>query len=528
MKTLTSFFLSVLICMTAFGQVTAYNSNPSSVATIYLDFDGQYVQGTSWNMGGSAINCAPAGISASQIKEVFQRVSEDYRPFDINVTTDSTKYWAAPIDRRIRIILTTTSDWYGNAGGVSYMGSFTWGDNTPGFVFTALLNYVPKYIAEAASHEVGHTLGLKHQAAYDNNCNKLSEYNTGIGSGEIGWAPIMGSAYYKNFTLWNNGANPYGCTNYQNDLEIITGYNGFTYRADDYTADFKKPTKVSFTNDKFSLSGIIEKSTDVDVVSVTIPSFGRFKLDAEPYNIGDGYSGANLDLEVDLMSNATTVLGTYNPASTLKSGIDTMLNAGIYYLRLQGKGNSYTSAYASLGSYNLLGQFGAGIILPLHKLELHGIVEKGQHKLDWDIEAEEAVVKQTLEVSTNGQNFQVAAQPGSSERTYNYFAGTGTNLYYRLNVEFDNGRQYYSNIVSLGDNKAQKPSLVSNLVRGNLTINSPGLYNYSIIDLNGRLVSKGSLSQGINTISTSTMNSGMFIIQYLNDNSRFAEKFIRQ
>lgn len=514
--------------MTAFGQVTAYNSNPSSVATIYLDFDGQYVQGTSWNMGGSAINCAPAGISASQIKEVFQRVSEDYRPFDINVTTDSTKYWAAPIDRRIRIILTTTSDWYGNAGGVSYMGSFTWGDNTPGFVFTALLNYVPKYIAEAASHEVGHTLGLKHQAAYDNNCNKLSEYNTGIGSGEIGWAPIMGSAYYKNFTLWNNGANPYGCTNYQNDLEIITGYNGFTYRADDYTADFKKPTKVSFTNDKFSLSGIIEKSTDVDVVSVTIPSFGRFKLDAEPYNIGDGYSGANLDLEVDLMSNATTVLGTYNPASTLKSGIDTMLNAGIYYLRLQGKGNSFTSAYASLGSYNLLGQFGAGIILPLHKLELHGIVEKGQHKLDWDIEAEEAVVKQTLEVSTNGQNFQVAAQPGSSERTYNYFAGTGANLYYRLNVEFDNGRQYYSNIVSLGDNKAQKPSLVSNLVRGNLTINSPGLYNYSIIDLNGRLVSKGSLSQGINTISTSTMNSGMFIIQYLNDNSRFTEKFIRQ
>lgn len=514
--------------MTAFGQVTAYNSNPSSVATIYLDFDGQYVQGTSWNMGGSAINCAPAGISASQIKEVFQRVSEDYRPFDINVTTDSTKYWAAPIDRRIRIILTTTSDWYGNAGGVSYMGSFTWGDNTPGFVFTALLNYVPKYIAEAASHEVGHTLGLKHQAAYDNNCNKLSEYNTGIGSGEIGWAPIMGSAYYKNFTLWNNGANPYGCTNYQNDLEIITGYNGFTYRADDYTADFKKPTKVSFTNDKFSLSGIIEKSTDVDVVSVTIPSFGRFKLDAEPYNIGDGYSGANLDLEVDLMSNATTVLGTYNPASTLKSGIDTMLNAGIYYLRLQGKGNSFTSAYASLGSYNLLGQFGAGIILPLHKLELHGIVEKGQHKLDWDIEAEEAVVKQTLEVSTNGQNFQVAAQPGSSERTYNYFAGTGANLYYRLNVEFDNGRQYYSNIVSLGDNKARKPSLVSNLVRGNLTINSPGLYNYSIIDLNGRLVSKGSLSQGINTISTSTMNSGMFIIQYLNDNSRFAEKFIRQ
>jgi hypothetical protein len=528
MKTLTSFILSVLICATTFGQVPIYNSNPSSAATIYLDFDGHFLQGTSWNMAGSSITCAPAGISASQIKEVYERVSEDYRPFDINVTTDSTIYWSAPIDRRIRIILTTTSDWYGNAGGVSYMGSFTWGDNTPGFVFTALLNFVPKYIAEAASHEVGHTLGLKHQALYDNNCNKLSEYNSGIGTGEIGWAPIMGSGYYKNFTLWNNGANPYGCTNFQNDLQIITSYNGFTYRTDDYPEDFKKPAKVSFTNDKFSLAGIIEKSTDVDVVSVTIPSFGRFKLDAEPFNLGDGYSGANLDLEVKLMSNATTVLGTYNPATTLRSGIDTMLNAGTYFLRLQGKGNSYTSEYASLGSYNLLGQFGAGIILPLHKLELHGVVEKGQHKLDWNIEAEETVVKQTVEVSTNGNNFQAVGQPGSTERTFNYFAGAGAILYYRLNVELDNGRQYFSNIISLGNNNTKKPSLVSNLVRSNLTVHSPGMYNYSITDLNGRVVLKGNLPQGISSISTSTLNSGMFIIQYLDDKDQFTEKFMKQ
>ena len=40
----------------------------------------------------------------------------------------------------------------------------------------------------------------------------------GLGSGEIGWAPIMGVGYYKNFTLWNNGPNSFGCTNYQSDL----------------------------------------------------------------------------------------------------------------------------------------------------------------------------------------------------------------------------------------------------------------------------------------------------------------------
>src|SRR5689334_8965044 len=166
------------------AQYPVLSSYPSASAVIFLDFDGQTVTNTSWNYNGPIV-CGASGFNSSQITEIFNRVSEDYRPFNINVTTDSTKYWAAPAARRMRVILTVSYEWYGSAGGVSFVGSFTWGDNTPCFVFTSLLNYNVKYCAEAAAHEAGHTLGLYHQSKYDANCVKLSEYNSGQGSGEI-------------------------------------------------------------------------------------------------------------------------------------------------------------------------------------------------------------------------------------------------------------------------------------------------------------------------------------------------------
>lgn len=201
-----NFYPYLLICLFAgfvqksFAQVPKLSSLPSAAATIFLDFDGHLVQGTSWNSSGD-FQCNSANLDATQITEIFNRIAEDYRPFNINITTDSSVYDAAPTVQRSRVVLTTSSSWYGLAGGVAFTNSFTWGDNTPCFVFTALLNYNIKFIAEAASHEAGHTLGLNHQSSYDAVCNKTAEYNVGVGSGEIGWAPIMGVGYYRNQTL---------------------------------------------------------------------------------------------------------------------------------------------------------------------------------------------------------------------------------------------------------------------------------------------------------------------------------------
>ena len=238
--------LVLLVGLGAQAQVPALNSYPAASAVIFLDFDGHTVNGTGWNYNGP-IFCAPSGMDNTKITSIFNRVSEDYRPFNVNITTDSTKFLAAPINKRMRVILTTTSSWYGNAGGVAFVGSYTWGDDTPCFVFSALLNNNEKYVAEAAAHEAGHTLGLYHQSAYDGNCVKTSDYNGGLGTGEIAWAPIMGVGYYKNMTLWHNGANPYGCSSIQNDLTVITTNNGFTFRTDDYTNSINQAGNIAFT-----------------------------------------------------------------------------------------------------------------------------------------------------------------------------------------------------------------------------------------------------------------------------------------
>lgn len=529
MKNLYQILLSLtfFISLPAIAQVPLYNSYPEAAATIYLDFDGQYLEGTSWNMSGP-LSLAPSNLNSNQVTEIYKRVSEDYRPFEVNVTTDSTKYWNAPADQRMRIILTITSEWYGSVGGVSYMNSFTWGDNTPAFVFTRLLNYNVKYIAEATSHEAGHTLGLRHQAAYDNSCKKTAEYNAGFGSGEIGWAPIMGVGYYRNFTLWNNGANPYGCTNYQNDLEIITTRNGFGYRNDDFTDNFDGATKINFTNDRFTLSGVIEQNSDVDLVKLSVPAHGRFVLNALPFSLGDGATGANLDLQVELLNQSQTVIGTYNPTNALKTSIDTMISGGTYYLRLQGMGNSNTSEYASLGSYNVEGVFSASIILALQKLELSGFNDGKHHRFDWVIESDEAITKQTLEVSQDGRAYEPMAKLNTVTRSYTYQPGDASLFYYRLTTELANGRQYYSNIITLPVTMSARPFLQGNIALDKLMVNSPAVYDYQLTDFNGRLIASGKTSQGMNRIPVHHLKNGLYMIQFSNGGKLFTEKFMKQ
>src|SRR5688572_2455457 len=116
MKTLFSILLVALISVKAHTQLPALSSYPGSPATIFLDFDGDYVAGTPWNWSGP-IDAQPAGLSAGEITEIYKRVAEDFGIFNLNVTTDSTVFLAAPQTARIRVIITPTSSWYGSAGG---------------------------------------------------------------------------------------------------------------------------------------------------------------------------------------------------------------------------------------------------------------------------------------------------------------------------------------------------------------------------------------------------------------------------
>ena len=531
MKILYPIYLAVLLIMshTLFAQVPKLNSFPSAAAVIYLDFDGHTVNGTSWNSSGP-IYAGPSNLSEDKVVEIFNRIAEDYRPFNINVTTDSTKYWAAPAKRRMRALLTITWEWYGRAGGVAFTNSFTWGDNTPCFIFTSLHGYSVKNIAEAASHEIGHTLGLRHQARYNDVCVKTEDYNSGTGSGQVSWAPIMGVGYYRNQTTWHNGPNPFGCTSAQDDLSIITSTtNGFGYRPDDHGATFTTASTLAISDKKIAEIGNITTNTDEDMFKVTMPANGLLKLEVAPYSVSAGESGSNLDVELKLYNNKQKLISSYNPTETLSAAIDTNLTGGDYYITVTGAGNMYATDYASLGSYTIKGDVIDFVVLPLRKLELKGTGNGAQHQLNWLIDADEAVVKQVLEVSENGSAFTQAAKVDAASRNTSHYTPAKGAVQYRLQVTFGNGQQHYSNIIAIRNGTTSKPQLYTNVISSNaLMVSSPSLYTYIITDINGRQVAKGQVTEGSSTINTGAITAGMYLVRFNNGSEQHVEKFSKR
>ena len=261
----------------------------------------------------------------------------------------------------------------------------------------------------------------------------------------------------------------------------------------------------------------------------TTTAYGRFQLNAIPTNVGAGNSGSDLDMQVSFYNSSQTLLNVYNPGTLLSSVIDSMLNAGTYYLKIEGKGNIYAPNYASLGSYSLQGNFTAGA-LPLRRLELHGSLNNDEHRLNWLIDADEQVIKQVLEISYDGRNFSQLTESPVASRSYAYRPNISSAVQYRLNVTFDNGHQYYSNIITLRKTGASMgPKLISNLINsGSIEVSSPGIYDYSVYDLNGKTLVHGKLTNGSNTINTGNVTSGMYIVRFTNGTEQWMEKLIKQ
>jgi hypothetical protein len=530
MKKLSTLFLTIMVSLFSFKafSIPVLNSFPNATATIFLDFDGYYVNSSLWN-GGTPFYCAPSGMTDPQIIEAFNRVAEDYRPFNVNITTDSTVFLAAPLTSRQRIVITPTNGWCPGVGGVSWVGSFTFGDDTPAFVFCNVLGpNSPKMVGECISHESGHTVGLSHQSTYNpGDClNPANPYNPGTGGGETGWAPIMGNSYYKNMSNWNNGPTPYGCTNLEDNLSIIATQNGFTYRTDDYTQTLNAST-YTLPAGSFTVNGIITTNSDEDAFRFVLTRNSNFHLTAIPFNVAANYIGANLDIKLELYNSAGTLIRTYDPIATMSVTVDTILTTGTYYLKIDGTGNINVGNYGSLGAYTISGTSGA---LPIHDVSLSGNADKGKHNLNWKITADEAIRTIIIETSTNGVNFKpLTSVPGASVK-YSYSSYVNQTIFYRLKVTSVLDQTVYSNTIAItGTASTEQAFFVSTLVQSDITVNAPTNYQYVLNDMNGRVISKGSGLKGMNKINISNQQSGMYILQLFKpDQFRQTERIIKQ
>ena len=196
-----------------------YGNEPGVTSVILLDFDGYYLNSPIW-YNGTPYNCQPSGLYPEQIQTILDSVKKDYASFNVTVTTDENVYANASPAKRIRVVITTSSEIYNGVAGVAYIGSMFWGDDTPCFVFPNTMSFNTLRTRFAVSHESGHTVGLYHQSQYDANCNLLYTYKPCDNTTNTG--PIMGSIGPTCLAKWWIGPTPNGCTFIQDDVQVIT------------------------------------------------------------------------------------------------------------------------------------------------------------------------------------------------------------------------------------------------------------------------------------------------------------------
>jgi hypothetical protein len=527
MKKLLFIIIAGLTSLITFAQIPVLNSYPAAAATLYIDFDGEYVFGTGWNFNGP-IDAKPADLSEAAMQEIFARVAEDYRVFNVNITTDFLVFAATPISKRMRVIVTQTHEWSPGAGGTSYTKSFSWGDDTPAWVFSAALGNNPKNIAEAISHELGHTLGLHHQSNYSTACGKLEEYSTGQGTGEIGWAPIMGVGYNRNMTTWHTGTNAKGCTTIQEDINVIaSSLNGFGLKQDDHGDSHDSATEIPVGPIDFEASGMINSYQDRDVFKFSISTPTNVRINAIPQNVGPGNNGANVDIKVGLLSSFTDTIGKYNPMELLNAGVDTNLNAGTYFIVVDGVSNQNLSDYGSVGSYALVGNI--ALVLPIHNFQLTARDNNGFHELNWSFKADEAIRKVQVEISKDGRRYSTLAELSADARNYSWKPIDNAANFYRIKtITVADERAYYSNVEVIKAVKGQTIDIMSTMVTSAIQLNSKGSYPYQLVDETGRLLQKGTIKIGSNSIELRTGAKGLYLLRVQNGIDITTYKILKQ
>ncbi len=324
--------------------VPTLNSLPGGYGTIYLDFDGENVNGY-WG----AINAAPSNFTDADITKIWLIISEDYMPFNVNVTTDRAIFNAAPVSRKQMLILTPTSTALPGSGGATHLNS--WGTNDPCWSFGQTI----KSAAEAGSHELGHSLNLNHDGTA----------SQGYYAGHNNWGPIMGACLGQYLVQWSKGEYA-NANNAEDDLAKIT--IKIPYRADDadnYIANAK--ALVINGNGTGNVSsatnfGLIEKRTDKDVFQFTT-SGGNVSFSIVSHKEGIiNTSVPDLDIQARFLDGSENEILKVNPtgAASATLTISNTFAAGTYYLEIDGVGSGdplttgYTD-YGSLGQYFISG-----------------------------------------------------------------------------------------------------------------------------------------------------------------------------
>jgi len=347
------------------SETFTLNSRPGSKRVIYLDFNGHQTSGTAWN-ASSGVDpiISPAYTRDSDpafsdteldyIQKMWRQVAEDFAPFDVNITTQDpgqaaiTRNGSSDEYYGTRVVVTKDNFDGCGCGGFAYLTAFNdTGDYyKPAFVFnTSVVG-----AGEAITHETGHNLGLNHDGADG------VGYYQGHGSGDTGWAPIMGVGYYQPLVQWSKGEYA-GANNAEDDIARIQTY-GAPLMIDDHGDSNTGATLLDTSTDGITVSldgaGLIRLREDVDVFTF-LSGGGSYVI-----NVATAPFSSNLDILARLYNSVGTLVASANPVDSLPAVLSGSLAAGEYFLKIEGIGkgdplDTGYSDYGSLGRYTVSG-----------------------------------------------------------------------------------------------------------------------------------------------------------------------------
>ena len=387
--------------------VPALSSNPNAQMTVFLDFDGQdygnQIVRVQQNpnlelemmsaIPGFTIDGTPGPDSPAEerlIEEIFNRVAEDFRPFNVNVTTVQPPTGVLQI--RVSVggngivqyhVLTRVYDLNGaliqtligpaqtyrfTSPVFAELDAYRNNQINPVMIFPQQLTASQQNgqtIARLISQGVGRQLGLQNQP----------------GLGTVDSGPIMADLNANPIRdTWANST----VNLIQDDLARLTAANGIQERADDFgdslqnaanasqdlvSSSVATPVEIakgiinykptSFVPDRDVFRTVLDLTQTTGTAELAIDVSG---LDLSSHTFRDGATdatlnpGSNLDVVVNLYSANGTLLATDSPSTGINGQIlfeipSTAIPGNrllVYYIEV-----TTTSEYGSLGEYTV-------------------------------------------------------------------------------------------------------------------------------------------------------------------------------